>query len=156
MGTKPASQTGPNALDRRLRLLIYDHILDTGRAPLVAQMARRLSRPLRQVQAALRRLCASHAFVLQENGELWRAAPFSAVPTGFTAEAGKRSWWGNCIWDALGILAALHQDGLVRASCGCCNLEMILHVRKGALQEKRGTIHFAVPARLWYDDVVFT
>src|SRR5437667_11759339 len=43
------------------------------------------------------------SFVLQENGELWRAAPFSAVPTAFPVKVGDRSYYGNCIWDALGI-----------------------------------------------------
>jgi hypothetical protein len=35
----------------------------------------------KHLDVALQRLCASHAFLFQENGELWRAAPFSAVPT---------------------------------------------------------------------------
>src|SRR5207244_12767690 len=32
------------------------------------------------------------SFVLQENGELWRAAPFSAVPTAFPVKVGDRSY----------------------------------------------------------------
>ena len=119
-------------------------------------MAAALSAPLRKTRAALDRLAQSHAFVLQENGELWRAAPFSAVPTAFPVRSGKRLWYGNCIWDALGIPAMLHQNARIEASCGCCNHEMILRVEKGRLLGPQGIIHFAVPVRCWYDDIVFT
>jgi hypothetical protein len=79
--------------------------------------------------------------VLQEtSGELWRAAPFSAVPTTFPVRAGKRSWWGPFIWDALGILAALHRDGEVLASCGCCNEATPLKVKDGKLRPGDGLI----------------
>ena len=101
-------------------------------------------------------LSATHAFVLQENGELWRAAPFSAVPTTFPVKIGRRSWYGNCIWDALGIAAMLHQDASIDTSCGCCNYEMVLKVKKGQLSRYDGIAHFAVPARDWYKDIVFT
>jgi len=93
--------------------------------------------------------------VLQENGELWRAAPFSAVPTAFPLKIGNRSYYGNCIWDALGIPAMLAQNARIDASCGCCNLEMLLKVKNGRLQGSKGWIHIAVPARDWYKDIVF-
>jgi hypothetical protein len=109
-----------------------------------------------QTRAALDRLCQTHAFVLEENGELWRAAPFSAVPTAFPVRIGKKSWFANCIWDALGIPAMLHKDAIVDASCGCCNTQMVLEVKRGRLLQKEGLIHIAVPARNWYNDVVFT
>ena len=94
--------------------------------------------------------------MLQENGELWRAAPFSAVPTAFPVSIGKRSWFANCIWDALGIPAMLRKDARIAAACGCCNLEMPIQVKGGRLVAAKGIIHIAVPAREWYKDVVFT
>ena len=63
-----------------LRLFIYRYVIAKGRAPSIIEMAKRF-KSRKQVDAGLQRLCASHAFVLQENGELWRAAPFSAVQT---------------------------------------------------------------------------
>lgn len=139
-----------------LRRHIYRHFLRQGRAPLVAEIAQHFSCPVRQVRTSLQRLSQNHAFVLQENGELWRAAPFSAVPTAFPVQVGRKSWYGNCVWDALGIPAMLQQDALIPASCGCCNYEMTLNISGGKLREKRGIIHFAVPARQWYEDIVFT
>lgn len=111
---------------------------------------------LRETRAALARLSQSHAFMLQENGELWRAAPFSAVPTAFPVRVGKKSFYGNCIWDALGIPAMLSQNAEIDATCGCCNLAMPLQVNNGKLKEKIGVVHFAIPASRWYEDVVFT
>ena len=94
--------------------------------------------------------------MVQENGELWRVAPFSAVPTAFPVRVGSRSWFGNCIWDALGIPAMLKKDAMIDAACGCCNLNLPVEIRRGRLRQTEGIIHIAVPARDWYKDVVFT
>src|SRR5256884_10002145 len=80
------------------------------------------------------------------------ALPISAFPV----RIGNRSYYGNCIWDALGIPAMLHKDAQIDASCGCCNLEMLLKVENGRLLGPEGLIHIAVPARDWYKDIVFT
>jgi hypothetical protein len=156
MTSKSRSSRSAVQVDARLRLFVYRHLIGRGRAPLVAEMAKALGRPVRQVRAALERLSQSHAFMVQENGELWRAAPFSAIATAFPVRVGKKSWWSNCIWDALGIPAMLHQDARIDAACGCCNYEMALQVKKGTLLQQEGIIHIAVPARDWYKDVVFT
>ena len=147
--------------DAHLRQSIYRHFIGVGRAPKVAEMVAALSSPLRKtglrkIRAGLERLAQTHAFVLQETGELWRAAPFSAVPTAFPVRAGKQVWYGNCIWDALGIPAMLHQNAHIEAYCGCYNYEMVLRVEEGRLLAPKGIIHIAVPARHWYDDIVFT
>jgi hypothetical protein len=151
-----APRQSPETYDTGLRQSIYRHFIREGRAPTVVEMAAALSSPLRKVSAALERLAQTHAFVLQDTGELWRAAPFSAVPTAFPVRSGKRAWYGNCIWDALGIPAMLHQNAQIDASCGCCNYEMVLRVEEGRLLGPRGIVHIAVPARHWYDDIVFT
>lgn len=139
-----------------LRLFIYRHIVSKGCAPKVAQISQALKISPAKTKSALSRLAESHAIVLQENGEIWRAAPFSAVPTTFPVQIGKRTYYGNCIWDALGIPAMLNRDATIASSCACCNFDMPLHVRGGKLAGKSGTVHFAVPASHWYDDIVFT
>lgn len=146
----------PMTFDVSLRQYIYRHFIRAGAAPKVTEMADAHSCSVRKVRAGLKQLSQTHAFVLQENGELWRAAPFSAVPTAFPVRVGKRQWWSNCIWDALRIPAMLRQDARIDASCGCCNYEMVLQVVKGKLIGPKGLIHIAVPARHWYDDIVFT
>jgi Alkylmercury lyase len=143
-------------LDSRLRLFVYHYMIRTGRCPTVAGMAKSLKSSAKTVLSSLSRLSESHAFMQQGNGELWRVAPFSAIPTPFPVTIGNRSWFGNCIWDALGIPAMLGKDARIDASCGCCNLAMPVEIREGKLVPTRGIIHIAVPACEWYKDVAFT
>ena len=142
--------------DNSLRLYTYRHVVASGKAPSVAQAATETGSSEAEVRAGYARLSESHAFMLTENGELWRVAPFSAVPTAFPVDSGGQAYYGNCIWDALGIPAMLGQDATIPASCACCNLEMTLRVKAGSLLPHEGLIHVAVPARRWYEDVVFT
>jgi|SRR5579862_526916 len=144
--------------DDGVRSHIYGHFVRTGRAPLATEIARDLAQPIATIQAALQRLHDAHGVVLDPStGELLMAHPFSAMPTAFRVEAADQAWWANCIWDALGILAMLKQDGKVRTQCGCCGDEMTLTIRHRALSgNPRGVVHFAVPARDWWRDIVFT
>ncbi len=125
--------------------------------PAAAELASQLRRSEEEVLAAYRRLAAAHAIVLEPNGErILRAAPFWGSPTGFSVDVGRRSYWASCIWDALGVPAMLRRDARIRASCGCCSQAMEVWVQGGRLRGARGVIHFAVPARHWYDDIVLT
>ena len=142
--------------DGRLRLFVYRYFLRRGRCPAVSEIAKAVATTIPKVRASLARLSESHAFMLQEDGELWRVAPFSAIPTAFPVTVGRRSWFGNCIWDALGIPAMLGKDARISAACGCCNLAMPVTVKGGRLLTTDGIIHIAVPARDWYKDVAFT
>jgi hypothetical protein len=142
--------------DGRLRLFVYRYLLRRGRCPFVSEIAKGVATTIPKVRASLARLSESHAFMLQEDGELWRAAPFSAIPTAFPVTVGRRTWFANCIWDALGIPAMLAKDARIGAACGCCNLAMPVTVRAGKLLTTDGIIHIAVPAREWYRDVAFT
>jgi hypothetical protein len=140
--------------DSSLRLHIYDEIVRTGHAPSVAALAHHFSTSVGEVHVALRRMHDAHALVLQPSGEVLMANPFSVVPTPFLTESGDRRWFGNCAWDALGILAALHADGRVFTSCGCCGDGMSLEVHDSTLVGD-GIVHFALPARRWWEDIVF-
>lgn len=140
--------------DSALRLYIYDTIMRTSEAPSTAALAGHFGETVEAVKTALRRMHDSHTLVLQPGGEVLMANPFSAVPTPFVAEVGDRRWFGNCIWDALGILATLHADGRVLTSCASCGDAMTLEVRDG-LVSGDGIVHFALPARRWWDNIVF-
>lgn len=144
-------------LDRTVRREVYDTVVKTGRPPLAAEVAGSLGAGLGEVQASFDRLAAGHVLVLQAgSGEILMANPFAALPTPFAVEAEGRQYFGNCIWDALGIPAMLNRDATISASCGCCGLSMPLEVRSGELQPSEGVVHFAVPARLWWENIVFT
>ena len=156
--------TQSNALrsfDQRVRMRIYRFILRTGRVPAAAELAAPLRKPEAEILAAYRRLAKAHAIVLEPNGErILRAAPFWGSPTGFAVEVGRRSYWASCIWDALGVPAMLGRDARIHTACGCCSEAMEVQVWGSKLPAGRaggrGVIHFAVPARDWYRDIVFT
>lgn len=141
--------------DKQVRYYVYDYFVKTGHAPSSQQCSQIFSRPLEDIQAAFQRLAKQQALVLQSTGEILMAEPFSAVPTAFSVEAKNRVWWGNCIWDALGILALLHTDGRVITACGCCNDAMQVEIRHGQLVNPSGCVHFAIPPRDWRKNIVF-
>lgn len=144
-------------LVNKVRISTYEGTIRTGRVPKMAEVASDLGVSREEVRAAYRILEQSHAFIVDHDAdELWRAAPFSAVPTAFPVHVGELEYFGNCIWDALGIPAAMHKNAVLPASCGCCNHPMTLVVRDGRLELAEGLIHFAVPPKQWYNDVAFT
>lgn len=144
-------------LDQRVRQQVYAEALESGGVPASAALAATLASEIPAVQAALARLADAHVLVLQPDGEILMAPPFSAVPTPFLVTAGD-TWqtYGNCIWDALGVLAMKEADGRIRTACGCCGQAMEIDVRDGAPRPAEGVLHFAVPARRWWEDIVYT
>ncbi len=144
------------AFDRVVRSHVYDYVMREGLPPTIAETSSVLSRSADQVRSSFQRLADGHILVLQKGSdEVLMANPFSAVPTPFLVKAGGRSYYGNCIWDAMGIPAMLQQDATLEASCGCCSTAMNLKVTNGLIGEAHGIAHFAIPAAHWWDDIVF-
>ena len=143
-------------LDNEVRLAVYDFFAAHGRPPVAAEIAPEVSVRTNEVEDAYRRLADAHVLVLAPGTPyIWMANPFSALPTPFVVTTGGRKWWGNCIWDALGILATLGTDGNVRTSCPDCGDEIELEVRDGELVAGDGLVHYSVPAARWWDDIGF-
>src|SRR3954463_14426200 len=57
--------------------------------------------------ATLRSLADQHVVALDAGGQVRMAHPFAAHRDGTRVQASGRTWWGNCAWDGLGIVAAL-------------------------------------------------
>lgn len=144
------------SLDKVVRGHVYDFVTQEGLPPTISETSAALSRPPDEVRSSFQRLADGHILVLQKgSGEILMANPFSAVPTPFLVKSGGRSYYGNCIWDAMGIPAMLKQDANIEASCGCCSTAINLNVTNGSLGHARGIAHFAIPAAHWWDDIVF-
>jgi hypothetical protein len=151
------SLEGMSEIDAEVRRLIYDRFLTQGASISKAEVAAELSLPEVQVTISYNRLAEAHILVLQPaSGQVLMANPFSAVPTAFRVASGAKEWWGNCIWDALGILAMIAQDGTVQTSCPDCGEALSITVVAADLAFAEGVIHFAVPAVHWWDNIVFT
>lgn len=145
-----------SAFDYEVRRRVYDQLMRTGIAPTAADTATAMATQVADVQASLQRLADAHMVVLQKGTqEVLMANPFSAVPTPFLVQVGTQSYFGNCIWDAMGIPAMLHRDAIVRASCGDCGTAMTLRIANERLEPAEGIAHFAIPAAHWWDDIVF-
>lgn len=156
-GLNLTSRSEGAEFDVRVKLRVYNVIAQTGRAATAADLAAALDTSTAAVHAAFERLSRKRLLVLEPDTlEIRMAPPFSAVPTPFAVEAGGKSYFANCVWDSLGIAAALHRDIDVSTSCGCCGGPMALAVRRGAPVPTHGVAHFAVPAAHWWDDIVYT
>ena len=146
-----------DALVRDVRIHVFQEAAATARVPQAPDISRALGRSEVDVRAALHELAAAKVLILAPNdGNIWAANPFCAVPSGFRVAAAGKRYWGICIWDALGIVAALGTDAVITAPCGDCGDGMTLEVRDGQLVRSEGVVHFAIPAHHWWDNIGFT
>ena len=88
--------------------------------------------------------------VLDDDGRLLMAHPFAAHHDGARVQSDGREWWGNCAWDAFGIVAALGCD------------EATSPPRASRCESTATTIdgdavfRVLVPAARWWDDIGHT
>src|SRR5438132_7947584 len=138
MTRPPAPADG---LAREVRLHVFQRAADTGVVPQPSQIAAALARPQAEVEQALKQLAAGKVLILAPNdGNIWAANPFCAVPSGFRVDALSRTYSAICVWDALGIAAALDADAVIRAYCGDCSEPLVLEVADGKLERGDGVI----------------
>lgn len=142
-----------DALDGDVRLAVMNGFVREGKPPSPDELAGSLGVGQIEVEASLQRLADEHVLVLAPGTPyVWMANPFSAIPTPFRVESAERRWWGNCIWDGLGILAAVGVDGRVSTACPDCGEPLEVEVEGGAVRGD-GVVHYAVPAAQWWDDI---
>lgn len=144
------------AVDTAVRLEVYRFFVDQARPPVPAGIAEAIHVDQASVEESLRRLADGHVLVLAPGTPyIWMANPLSAIPTPFSAESSGRRWFGNCIWDALGIIAMLGGTGNVGTWCPDCRERLAVSVEDNRLSSGEGIAHFAVPAAHWWDDIGF-
>jgi hypothetical protein len=134
--------------DLELRNLTYRRFVELGRAP----AADELGLPTEKVLAGWRRLHDGHALILDRD-EIRMANPFSAVPTRYRVQAGGRSWFANCAWDAFGICVVLGGDGRIEVDG---DDPIAVEVRGARPDDESLLFHCLVPAAHWWDDIVYT
>lgn len=143
--------------DIAVRVELYRQLVATGVMPSATDVATGLSLTGEAALNSFARLGAGRAIVLEprDPARVRMANPFSAVPTPFTVTASGRAFWGNCIWDSLGIPACLGADATIACSCGDCGEPLTVEIRDGRV-EGSGIIHFGVPALHWWDNIIDT
>jgi Alkylmercury lyase len=143
-------------MDTAVRLEVYRFFMDEGRAPVAAEVAGELEMDVPSVEESFGRLADAHVLVLAPGTPyIWMANPFSALPTPFTVEVSGRTWFGNCIWDAMGAVVMLGGTGTVRTWCPDCGEGLYVSLEGDWVTSGEGIVHFAVPAAHWWDDIGF-
>jgi hypothetical protein len=141
-----------------VKLKIYQTIANTTQVPTAVEIASALNSPLSDVKAAFQHLNQKRLLVF-EPGTTTRirmAPPFSGIPTPFLVNVDNKSYFANCVWDALGVAAALRRNTEVITSCGYSGEPMTIKVRQGKPEPLECVIHFAVPAAKWWENIIFT
>ena len=143
--------------DIALKVAVFAHFATTGRAPSAQEMAATLGATPDDVRQAYARLRANRVLFLEPDGETIRMAPpFSGVPTQHRVTIGERVYYANCAWDALGIVAALHEPSVVHSECAQSHEPLALDVGIDGPAQSAWLFHSLVPAARWWHDLVFT
>lgn len=142
--------------DPQVRTAVYDFFISEGRAPVASELAAILGTVPIVVEEAFGRLHDAHQLVLAPGTPyIWMANPFSALPTPYRVTVGERGFWGNCIWDSLGIVAMFGGTGTVSTRCPDCGESLSVDIADSELLTPGHLVHFAVPAAHWWDDIGF-
>lgn len=140
-----------------IRAFVYRHFADTTRAPSLDEIAGRFALTHEEAATAYEALHAHHAlFLTPGTHDILMANPFSNVETPFRVHANGKTYFANCAWDSLGIPAALHSDADVEAVCAQSGERIMLQVCSGKVSKSDALVHFLMPFKRWYDDLVHT
>ena len=139
-----------------LRHAIYAGLAATGAIPSRSELATSAGGS-DQLDAQLRALHDHHQLVLDADLSIRMALPFSGIPTDHIVRSGDRRWFANCAWDALAIPAAMGIDAAIEAPWLDDGTPVDLHIVDGELRgDTDAHVHFVIPARRWWDDIVDT
>ncbi|NOT00648.1 MAG: hypothetical protein HOP29_08475 [Phycisphaerales bacterium] len=154
--------------DTTVKTAVYRVAAESARMPGAGEVAREIGAPVDEVIAAFERLHEKRLLVPEPGvpARVRMAPPFSGVETPFLVRVNGKGYYANCVWDALGVAAALHADAVVEASDGHTGEPMGMEfrdgavvpvaVRDGAPLPMEAVAHFAVPAARWWADIIFT
>jgi hypothetical protein len=146
--------------DWQLRLAIYAYVVAHAGPPTPAQMARQLGASEAEAREGFQRLNAAHAIFLEPGSDVIRmASPLSGVATPYSVSVDGHMLplFANCAWDSLGIPAMLRADARVHAHDTLSGDLLHYAIADGQLVADTGLlVHFAVPFKHWYDDLILT
>ncbi|MEM9997759.1 MAG: organomercurial lyase [Bacteroidota bacterium] len=136
---------------------IISSFLERQRPPSVAELAEHFGCDEPQVRDALQALAAYHGVVLHPTTqEVWVAHPFSSAPTTCVVCSGGKAWWGNCAWCSLGLVHLAGGTGTIETRIGAIGEQVTLRFEDGDLVDRDFVIHFPIPMREAWDNVLYT
>ena len=140
----------------RLRGHLYRRIRQTCAVPTRVELGAHFDASGGRISHALGFLADAHVLVLDSQGEVLMAHPFSAVPTPYRAKTVDGTYWANCAWDAIAIPLILGTDGRTPTTCPQSGADFDLTVTQGRVGPREAVVRFAVPVRSFWDDIGFT
>jgi len=136
---------------------ILEGIIANGYAPSNQDLAKAFNVSENTIVTALRDLQEYHGVVLHPNeAKVWAIHPFSLSPTNFYVTSKNGEWWGNCAWCSLGVAALLKEDVKITTTIGAETKQITITIVDGEIQEKDYFIHFPIPMKNAWDNVVYT
>ena len=136
---------------------ILSHIVEHGHAPGNQLLAANFGVTLDEVTEALHSLQEYHGIVLHPHkAEPWVIHPFALSPTNFLVRSERGTWWGNCAWCSLGVAALLKEDLSIITTLGAYDEQVVISIVKGEIQQKELYIHFPIPMKNAWDNVIYT
>ena len=146
--------------DWQVRLYVYRHFVEYGRPPTTFATSDMFGLSEPEMREIYQRLHDGHAFFLEPGTVNVRMAnPLSAVETPYRVTVlGRRPLYANCAWDSLGIPAMLHEGAEIESVYTTADGDVPAHyaIRNGELTGDNGLVHFPVPFRHWYDNLIHT
>lgn len=140
-----------------LHSVILQHIIDKGHAPNLADLSIIMEADEPEITQALYALQDYHGVVLHPNEpKIWVIHPFSLAPTNFLVKSQSGKWWGNCAWCSLGVAALLKEDVSILTSYGAYGEPLQIHIQNGEILEKNLVVHFPIPMKKAWDNVIYT
>jgi hypothetical protein len=141
-----------------LRLAVYRSFAATGQAPTAAMLADQFGASQADISSGLETLARNRHLVLDNDGDIVMAHPFSAVPLGFAVMGMATLWWGGCAWDSFALPHLVHESDplLVSTRCPACNTPHAWNVSSDHPPAGNEVAHFLVPSSHMWDDVVHT
>jgi len=141
----------------KIRFQVNKFIFDNGYAPTTGDLSEIMNIDENEVKTGLTKLAENHAIVLHPGTfGIWVAHPFSLAPTLFWVESGGRKWWGNCTWCSLGIAALTKADTRIFTKMSGEKDPLQIDIVGGKIVQKELLVHFPVPAKKFWDNVVYT
>jgi hypothetical protein len=150
--------TGQVSTWDELRLAVYLGFARDGRAPTLPTLAEDLGLAESEVREGLAQLATERHVVLDADGSIVMAHPFSAVPLGFSVMGRETLWWGGCCWDSFAFAHLLpdEEDVLVATRCPGCDRAGAWVVSADEPSQDDWVAHFLVPVQHMWDDVLHT
>ncbi|MDX1646557.1 MAG: organomercurial lyase [Longimicrobiales bacterium] len=137
---------------------MYASFTRSGSAPSVGDLAALTGAAPGRVEASLRTLHRARELVLDpDDGSIRMAHPFSNVPTDFPVETSDVRCYGNCVWDAFGILALLRSSGRIETTCPGSGEALSFGVKRWKVESDGDVaVHLLTPLRDAWKDIGFT